>query len=89
MPQSLSKVMVHLIFSTKHREPLIPKIVLPRLHGHGVGSLGRIEWQPTPCRRCALAGHGILGWTSPQGGCPGLMSPGALGADRWPILTGF
>ena len=23
MPQSLSKILVHLIFSTKHREPLI------------------------------------------------------------------
>ena len=31
MPQSLSKVLVHLIFSTKHREPLIAEATRPRL----------------------------------------------------------
>ena len=37
MPQSLSKVLIHLIFSTKHREPLISPEIRPRLHGYLVG----------------------------------------------------
>lgn len=32
MPQSLSKMISHLVFSTKHREPLIPAEKLPELH---------------------------------------------------------
>lgn len=32
MPQSLSSVVVHLVFSTKHREPLIAPDVEPELH---------------------------------------------------------
>jgi putative transposase len=43
MPQSLSKVLVHLIFSTKHREPLIGLEMCPRLHAYLVGILGNIE----------------------------------------------
>ena len=32
MPQSLSSVLVHLVFSTKHREPFITEEVEPDLH---------------------------------------------------------
>ena len=39
MPQSLSKVLIHLIFSTKHREPLISEAIGPRLHGYIAGIL--------------------------------------------------
>src|SRR6266404_7231845 len=39
MPQSLSKVLVHLIFSTKHREPTIPEAIRPRLYAYMVGIL--------------------------------------------------
>ena len=34
MPQSLSKLYVHLIFSTKHREPLLISSVRGRLHAY-------------------------------------------------------
>ena len=34
MPQSLSKVIVHLIFSTKDREPWIDADVRPRIHAY-------------------------------------------------------
>jgi len=37
MPQSLSKVLVHLIFSTKHRELLIGPEIRSRLHAYMVG----------------------------------------------------
>lgn len=43
MPQSLSKVLVHLIFSTKHREPLISPEVRPRLHAYLVGILANLK----------------------------------------------
>ncbi len=43
MPQSLSKVLVHLIFSTKHREPLISESIGPRLHGYIAGILDNLN----------------------------------------------
>ncbi len=43
MPQSLSKVLVHLVFSTKQREPLIGAEVRPRLHNYIVGILDNLK----------------------------------------------
>jgi REP element-mobilizing transposase RayT len=43
MPQSLSKVLVHLIFSTKHREPWIGPDIRQRLHGYIVGILDNLK----------------------------------------------
>jgi putative transposase len=34
MPQSLSSILVHLVFSTKHREPFITKEIEGRVHGY-------------------------------------------------------
>jgi len=34
MPQSLSKVIVHIIFSTKNREPFLDSDVRPRIHAY-------------------------------------------------------
>jgi REP element-mobilizing transposase RayT len=43
MPQSLSKVLVHLVFSTKHREPFIDPVIRPRLHAYIVGILDHLK----------------------------------------------
>ncbi|MEJ5238667.1 MAG: IS200/IS605 family transposase [Limisphaera sp.] len=43
MAQSLSKILIHLIFSTKHREPTIHESVRPRLHAYIVGVLDNLE----------------------------------------------
>jgi len=43
MPQSLSKILVHLIFSTKHREPLIHPELRPRLYANIVGILDNLK----------------------------------------------
>ncbi len=43
MPQSLAKILVHLIFSTKHREACITPAVRPHLHAYLVGILDRVE----------------------------------------------
>ena len=39
MPQSLARILVHLVFSTKHREPFIAKEIRGDLHGYMVGTL--------------------------------------------------
>src|SRR5664279_6423248 len=43
MPQSLSKILVHLIFSTKHGEPLITPNMRPRPHAYMVGILNNLK----------------------------------------------
>ena len=39
MPQSLSKILVHLVFSTKHRKRLISRDIREELHAYLVGVL--------------------------------------------------
>jgi putative transposase len=43
MPQSLAKILVHLIFSTKNREPIIPDAVRPHLHAYLVGIMDNLK----------------------------------------------
>ncbi|HOY58679.1 MAG TPA: IS200/IS605 family transposase [Verrucomicrobiota bacterium] len=43
MPQSLSKILAHLIFSTKHRQPTINDAVRPHLHAYLVGILDNLK----------------------------------------------
>ena len=34
MPQSLTRLYAHMIFSTKNREPLLGEAIRPRVHGY-------------------------------------------------------
>ena len=43
MPQSLSQVMIHLVFSTKNREPFINQTIQDRLHGYILGILSQMK----------------------------------------------
>lgn len=43
MPQSLAKVLVHLVFSTKNRERLVSPGVRPHLHAYLVGILANLK----------------------------------------------
>lgn len=43
MPQSLSQIYIHLVFSTKGREPWIQAAVQPRLHAYLAGTLNAID----------------------------------------------
>jgi REP element-mobilizing transposase RayT len=43
MSQSLARIGVHLVFSTKHREPLIPPEVRPALFAYLAGALNTIN----------------------------------------------
>lgn len=38
MPQSLAQIYLHVVFSTKNREPLISAEVQPRLHAYLAGA---------------------------------------------------
>jgi REP element-mobilizing transposase RayT len=46
MPQSLSKILVHLVFSTKNREPWIHPSVEAELHAYMVGVLENMDCLP-------------------------------------------
>ena len=43
MPQSLSRVLIHLVFSTKNRAPLIDSKIQSELHAYLVGILEGVE----------------------------------------------
>jgi REP element-mobilizing transposase RayT len=43
MPQSLTKIYIHLIFSTRGRKPLIPTEIQPRLHAYMASALHSME----------------------------------------------
>ena len=43
MPQSLSKVLIHMIFSTKNRIRLIEPEIQPRLHAYIIGILDNLK----------------------------------------------
>jgi putative transposase len=42
MPQSFASLHVHLIFSTKHREPLLTPDILPRVFSY-LGGIARVD----------------------------------------------
>ena len=46
MPQSLARVLVHLVFSTKNREPLIARDTRPALHAYLGGILDTLGCSP-------------------------------------------
>jgi len=43
VPQSLAKILVHLIFSTKNREPMIAGEIRPALHAYITGILENLR----------------------------------------------
>ena len=43
MPQSLSKILVHIVFSTKNKEPLLQRQIRPELYSYLAGVLQEYE----------------------------------------------
>ena len=43
MPQSLSRILVHLVFSTKHREPVLSSVLQTDLHPYLAATLDHID----------------------------------------------
>jgi len=46
MPQSFSRVLIHLVFSTKGQEPVIPREIQAELHSYLGGLLDHIDCPP-------------------------------------------
>lgn len=46
MPQSLARVLIHLVFSTKNREPTIGPNIRPELHAYLGGILDKLGCSP-------------------------------------------
>ena len=46
MPQSLARVLIHLVFSTKNREPMIARDIRPELHRYLGGILDKLGCPP-------------------------------------------
>jgi REP element-mobilizing transposase RayT len=61
MPQSLSKILVHLIFSTKNRAPLLLKPIRPELHKYMSGILE--EWDSPRIIIGSVADHAHILFT--------------------------
>jgi REP element-mobilizing transposase RayT len=58
MPQSLSRILVHLIFSTKNRSPFLLKPIRPELHKYMAGILD--EWDSPGIIIGSVADHAHL-----------------------------
>jgi len=43
MPQSLSRILVHLVFSTKNRVPVLPPAIQTELHPYMAGTLDNLD----------------------------------------------
>lgn len=44
MPQSLAQILVHLVFSSKNREPILDDSVRDELHAYIGGIVGNLDW---------------------------------------------
>jgi REP element-mobilizing transposase RayT len=67
MPQSLNKVILHMVFSTKDRMPLIDAEIRPRLHAY-MSTVFR-EIDPTQCQAYRVGGvadHVHIAGTQPR-----------------------
>jgi putative transposase len=64
MPQSLSKVVVHLVFSTKHRQEMIGAVAMRPLHAYLAGACNAIG--STVIRGGGTSNHVHLACTLPR-----------------------
>jgi REP element-mobilizing transposase RayT len=58
MPQSLAKILVHLIFSTKNRSPIVDKPIRAELHSYMSGIL--YDCESSPLSVVSVADHAHL-----------------------------
>jgi REP element-mobilizing transposase RayT len=45
MPQSLSQVVIHIIFSTKQREPFLDEKIIKEVHGYLASCARELDWE--------------------------------------------
>jgi len=82
MPQSLAKIYIHLIFSTKDRQPLIPDEVRAELHRY-IGGILR-ECDSTLIEAGSVADHiHLLFDLSRKQSISGIVEAVKTGTSRW------
>jgi REP element-mobilizing transposase RayT len=82
MPQSLSKILVHLIFSTKNRAPLLLKPIRPELHKYMSGILE--EWDSPGIIIGSVADHAhILFTLSKNHALSKIVEQVKKGSSKW------
>jgi REP element-mobilizing transposase RayT len=93
MPQSLSKIYVHLIFSTKNREPVIPRLLYPELHAYMGGILRDLGCTPVEINTEPDHAHlmFVLSRTEPLSVIVGQLKAGSTGwlQKQLPDLQNF
>jgi len=82
MPQSLAQLLVHLVFSTKNREPVLTDDVRDELHAYIGGIIG--NHHGTLIRAGSVADHVHLLLTHPRTCSPAeLVQAIKLGSSKW------
>lgn len=93
MPQSLSKIYVHLIFSTKNRERMIPRHLHPELHAYMGGILRDLRCTPVEINTEPDHAHllFLLSRTEPLSVIVGQVKTGSTGwlQQQLPALQNF
>ncbi len=93
MPQSLAKVYVHLVFSTKTREPIVPSELRPELHAYMGGVLREMDCIPVEINTEPDHAHVlfILARTKPLSDVVGHVKKGSTNwlHQQRPNLAGF
>ena len=93
MPQSLAQILVHLVFSTKHREPLLEDALRDDLHGYIGGIITNLNG--TLLKAGSVADHVHLLIAHPRTCSPaGLVQEIKTGSSKWlktcgPRYSGF
>src|SRR5215813_3880709 len=82
MSQSLSSVLVHIVFSTKHRQPLIATPTRSALYAYIVGMVRRLG-----CRSLQIGGTGdhvhVLVWLGRRHSVASLVEVLKGSSSRW------
>jgi REP element-mobilizing transposase RayT len=82
MPQSLAKILVHIVFSTKHREAVISDEIRDELHGYMGGILENLEG--TLLKAGSVADHIHLLVAQPRTCTPSdLVREVKAGSSKW------
>ena len=93
MPQSLAKIYIHLIFSTKNREPMVPRHLHPDLHAYMGGILRDLGCTPVEINTEPDHAH-VLFLLSRTVGLSDIVRQIKTGSTNWvqeqlPILRNF
>ena len=93
MAQSLSRIIVHVVFSTKHREPMIPRVLRDELNAYLGGILNQLDCPPIEINCTADHVH-MLCCLSKNRALAEVIEEVKKGSSKWiktksPVLRNF